>query len=631
MRFIAKLLRRKVLDTTPSSLNRSLGFFSLTALGIGATLGAGVYVLTGVVGKTVGPAIVLSFAISGFASVLSGLCYAEFGARVPRAGSAYVSVGKWGEDIAWGRFSHSFHPILLSLLPSISQVYAYVTVGELLAWTTGWQLLLEYIIGAASVARSWSGYLDALAGGRISNSLLSAFGGGMHIPGLASYPDIVAAAMTMLLSGVVSFGVKESAGLNNILTSINLSVIAFIIIAGCFYVKVDNFTPFAPSGFAGIFRGAATCFYAYVGFDVIATSAEEALQPSRNIPLSIIASLFLCMLAYMGVSGVVTLMVPFSTLDTTAPLAAAFGSHGAVWAQYIIAVGGVAGLSTSLMTCIFPMPRIIYAIASDGLLPEWLGRVHPRFNTPMVATMLCGSFAAVMALIFDITALADMMSIGTLVAYTLVAASVLVLRYREEEDAEDAAERRILSGVQGGGETYSMSEESSLLSAAAAGGGHESGGVNGALLADDSLCATREPGARFMIWGMRPYAASSAALSAFTAGISVASAVSVAFVNGFSPSQYLVYILYTLAGAGLSVALFSCFILSRIPSSKPKNVDFVVPWCPWIPLLAVTVNVYLMANLDPLTWVRFVVWCFIGSVIYFGYGIHNSKTNESKE
>ena len=518
----------------------------------------------------------------------------------------------------------------------------YVTVGELLAWTTGWQLLLEYIIGAASVARAWSGYLDALAGGRISTTLISAFNGGMSVPGLASYPDVVAAGMTMLLACIVSFGVKESTQVNNVLTSINLSVITFIIIAGCFYVKLENFTPFAPSGFAGIFRGAATCFYAYVGFDVIATSAEEALQPSRNIPLSIIASLFLCMLAYMGVSGVVTLMVPFSSLDTTAPLAAAFGARGAGWAQSIIAIGGVAGLSTSLMTCIFPMPRIIYAIASDGLLPEWLGRVDPRFKTPMVATMLSGTFAATMALIFDITALADMMSIGTLVAYTLVAASVLVLRYREEEEKEDATERKsktlqqmsLVGGAQGGefivpapvpfpAFDSAASENSSLL--------NDQTTSHHTLLDDDSLCAPRCAGtSRFLLYGMRPYGAASYAISAFTVGIAVASVISVSFVNGFSPSNAVVYIMYALAAGGLTVAFASCIILAKIPSSRPTNVDFIVPWCPWIPLLAVTVNVYLMANLDPLTWVRFVVWCVLGCFIYFGYGVHHSKAGQKK-
>jgi hypothetical protein len=419
--------------------------------------------------------------------------------------------------------------------------------------------------------------------------------------------------MTMLLAGVVSFGVKESAGLNNALTAINLSVIVFIIVAGCFFVRAENFVPFAPSGFSGVFRGAATCFYAYVGFDVIATSAEEALDPSRNIPLSIIASLLLCACAYMGVAGIVTLMVPYDTLDLSAPLATAFGAHGAQWAQYIIAIGGVAGLSTSLMTCIFPMPRIIYAIASDGLLPEWLGRVHPRFNTPMTATLLCGAFAALMALVFDISALADMMSIGTLVAYTLVAASVLVLRYKEEEDKENDAERRATI------EYTVESEDASLLVRR----------PSTSLLSDDSLCASRDTGGRFLLWGMRPYAAASTALVVFTAGSGMASAVAVALSNGWAPSSFVTALAYVFAAIGGAAALAACVVLARIPSGVPKNVDFVVPFCPWVPLLAVLINVYLLASLDPLTWVRFVVWCAIGCAIYFGYGINHSKAGDS--
>ena len=526
MRFIAKLLRRKVLDTSPSLLHRSLGFVSLTALGVGATLGAGVYVLTGVVGQKVGPAIVISFFISGVASILSGLCYAEFGSRVPRAGSAYV--------------------------------YAYVTVGELLAWTTGWQLLLEYIIGAASVARSWSGYLDSLAGQRLS-VWMNATLGGWTTPGLAQYPDVIAAAATLALAGIVSFGVKESTTLNNVLTALNLIVIAFMIIAGLFFVETKNFTPFAPTGFSGIFKGAATCFYAYVGFDVIATSAEEALNPSRTIPASIIASLLLCAFTYMGVAGVVTLMVPYATLDASAPLAAAFGAHGAQWAQYFIAVGGVAGLSTSLMTCIFPMPRIVYAISADGLLPPWVGRVHPRFGTPALATMLCGGFAAFMALIFDISALADMMSIGTLVAYTLVAASVLVLRYREEEDAEDAAAAAEASVEGVGGRRGSVrvtarlstggndadgedavdgeTETGALMGGrgggrrgGAGGGGREQTPSASTLSTSSPLLSSDFCSEAFELWGMRPYAAASFCLCLFVVGCSVASAVSVCVV-----------------------------------------------------------------------------------------------------
>ncbi|RYY33834.1 amino acid permease, partial [archaeon] len=275
--------------------------------------------------------------------------------------------------------------------------------------------------GGSSVARAWSGYVDSLAGGAISTYLNDTVGH-WHVSGLAAYPDFLAFGMTLFLSVICSIGVRESTIINNALTVTNVAVILFVCIAGAFFVDKQNFTPFAPFGVSGIFTGAATAFFSYVGFDVIATSAEEAKNPQRNIPIAIVTSLILCMLCYSAVSIVVCLMVPYYNLDPTAPLSKAFSATSAKWAGVVIAVGAVAGLSTSLMTCIFPMPRIIYAIASDGLLPAWLGRVHPRFNTPLVATMLC----------------------GTLLSYTLVSGSVLVLRYREHDARVEQARRKLL-------------------------------------------------------------------------------------------------------------------------------------------------------------------------------------------
>ena len=572
-RFLAKLLRRKPMlsDAHASPLQRTLGLLTLTALGVGATLGSGVYVLWGVVAQSVtGPAVIISFLISGFASVLSGLCYAEFGSRVPRAGSAYV--------------------------------YSYVTVGELLAWTTGWQLLLEYIIGASAVAVSLSGYVNNLFGGGVSAYIAGLPGGTWTLPGLTQTPDVLAAVLTMAFTLVVAAGVKESTRLNNFLTAINVAVILFVIFAGLGHVKAANFTPFAPYGFSGIFSGAATVFFCFVGFDVIATSAEEALQPSRNIPLSIVASLLICTVAYVAVAAIVCLMVPAASLDVSAPLAKAFEVVGLGWAATVIEIGAVAGLTTSLMTCVFPMPRIIYAIASDGLLPAWLGAVHPRTNTPVVATLLCGGLAASMALIFNIGTLADMMSIGTLVAYSLVCASVLVLRYKDFEERENRGE---------------------VASALASGR---------RLSAEEQLCAplpgsAMALGQRGFRWrGMRPFAAASSCLCAYLVGVTGASAISVALTGGAASSGDTLFVaLAAAAGLFLLLALAAVVALLRIPSSLPVGVDFVVPFCPWVPLAAIAVNVYLLASLSPYTWIRFSVWLALGTAIYFQYGISHSK------
>jgi amino acid transporter len=569
-RLLSRLLRRKPIEgaASESPLRRTLGLLTLTALGVGATLGSGVYVLWGVVAKnTTGPAVIISFLISGFASILSGLCYAEFGARVPRAGSAYV--------------------------------YSYVTVGELLAWTTGWQLLLEYIIGASAVAVSLSGYLNNLFGGAVSNAVGSLPGGTWAVPGLTQTPDVLAAGLTVAFTLVVAAGVKESTTLNNALTATNIAVILFVICAGLGHVKPENLSPFAPFGFSGIFSGAATVFFCFVGFDVIATSAEEALQPSRNVPLSIVGSLLICTVAYVAVAAVVCMMVPYQTLDVGAPLAKAFAAVGLGWAATIIEVGAVAGLTTSLMTCVFPMPRIIYAIASDGLLPAWLGAVHPRFGTPVVATLLCGGLAAALALIFDISTLADMMSIGTLVAYSLVCASVLVLRYKDFEEREARGE------VAAPGQAAAHRRPSSEERLCAPGGDGDSG---------------------FRLRGMRPFAAASACLGAFVLGAAGASAASVALTNGAGAGGGVaLYALYALLAGFLGLAVAAVATLTRVPSSLPVGVDFTVPFCPWVPLGAIAVNVYLLASLAPLTWARFGVWLAIGTGIYFGYGIKNSK------
>jgi amino acid transporter len=588
----ALMMRRKAIDTSPSQLARKLGVVDLTFLGVGATLGAGVYVLTGVIAKSAGPGVIVSFLVSGFAAILSALCYAEFGARVPRAGSAYV--------------------------------YSYVTMGEALAFTTGWQLLLEYIIGASSVARSWSGYLDTLAGGSISAAMGRALPA-MHVPGLAADPDFIAFGMTMLLACVCAIGVRESTMVNNLLTALNIGVILFVLSVGSAYVSEPNFTPFAPTGFTGMFSGASMAAYAYVGFDVIATSAEEAINPQRNIPLAIIGSLVLCACCYVGVSAVIVGMVPYATIDTAAPLAAAFAAHGAQWAKYIISVGAVCGLSTSLMTCIFPMPRIVYAIAQDGLLPAWLAAVHPRFNTPVLATLLCGFLAATMALIFDIVALADMMSIGTLISYTLVAVSILVLRFRDSELPEEGAAGG--DGGVGGRRGRTSSIETPLT--AAAGGARGARAASGApparrfspfgdafrVMSDGSMCVGGAPVSknRACVVALAWFLSGTAAACACAAGISIA---------GLTGT--VLWAVVGVAALGGLLGLGGAVAICMIPSTRPPEVAFLTPLFPYVPLVSIAVNLYLLANLSYLTWIRFVVWCVIGSAIYLGYGIKHS-------
>ena len=426
-----QLLATKSLDLLLSEmagdhrLRRVLGPVALTSLGVGAVIGAGIFVATGEAAhNTAGPALMMSYVIAGITCVLAALCYAEFASMAPVAGSAYT--------------------------------YAYATMGELFAWIIGWDLVLEYAVSAATVANGWSSYFqnvlrklgivlpEAIRGAPIAYD--AATGGFVATGALINLPAIVIVA---LITAVLVKGISESARFNTLMVAVKLLAVLLVIGVGAFYVNPDNWTPFAPYGWTGIsffgypvagqtdaggspvgmLAGSAIIFFAYIGFDSVSTHAEEARNPQRDVPIGIMASLLICTVLYIAVVAVLTGMVPYDQIDVNAGVAEAFHHVGLGWAEFVIAIAGVAGITSVLLVLMLSLPRVLLAMSRDGLLPtRFFADVHPRFQTPWRSTILIGLFVGVLAGLLPIGALLHMANIGTLFAFVIVCTAVLIMR-----------------------------------------------------------------------------------------------------------------------------------------------------------------------------------------------------------
>ncbi|HVM49466.1 MAG TPA: amino acid permease [Candidatus Acidoferrum sp.] len=450
---LGSLFRRKGLDrlvgetvAPEHQLKRALGPVQLTLLGVGAIIGAGIFSTVGTAAAGAaaeagasghlgaGPALVLSFVLVAIACGFAALCYSEFASMVPVSGSAYT--------------------------------YAYATLGELIAWIIGWDLILEYAVGNVAVAISWSDYFQSLLAGfklawpswlgtdyrtalQAVHDIAKARAGGVdpatlgdvvsrggqawaHAPRLIGLPiifNLPAVLIVALITWILVRGIKESAGFNSAMVILKLVIIAFFVVVGAFYVKPANWTPFAPNGFAGISSAAAIIFFAYIGFDAVSTAAEETRNPKRDVPIGIMGSLVVCTIIYIAVALVLTGMVKWDQFSGVAdPLAKAFSGRGMNWTAGIISFGAVFATTSVLLVFQLGQPRIFFSMARDGLLPPWAAKVHPRYRTPHVTTILTGVFVAVFAAVTNINEVVELCNIGTLFAFVLVAAGIVVLR-----------------------------------------------------------------------------------------------------------------------------------------------------------------------------------------------------------
>ena len=427
---------------TDQSLKRALGALNLTMLGIGAIIGTGIFVLTGTVAAlNAGPAVVLSFALAGIASIFAALCYSEFASLVPMAGSAYT--------------------------------YGYATLGELIAWIIGWDLVLEYALGAVTVAIGWSGYVVSflhdvgvdipavLSAARgtvlietadgwkaVSDALLQSISAGgvdpntlPHVTAIFNLPAVI---IIGLVTTLLVIGIKESANFNNVIVFVKVAVVLLFIIFAAHAVDPANWHPFIPSqtvkdgvpvagefGWSGVFTGAAIVFFAYIGFDAVSTAAQEAKNPQKDMPIGIIGSLLICTVLYIVVSGIATGVMSYKELNVPDPIAVVADRAGLGWMSTLIKLGAIAGLSSVILVMLLGQSRVFYSMSRDGLLPPFINKVHPKFKTPYLTSIVTGVVVAFFAAILPIRDAASLVSIGTLLAFVIVAVGILVLRVRE--------------------------------------------------------------------------------------------------------------------------------------------------------------------------------------------------------
>uniref|UniRef100_A0A8D1KH08 Cationic amino acid transporter C-terminal domain-containing protein n=1 Tax=Sus scrofa TaxID=9823 RepID=A0A8D1KH08_PIG len=596
--FGEKLVRRQPLEPRDGSEIPTLRLNTLNLVLFGVNIPTTrVYILAGAVAMYVaGPAIIISFLVVALFSLLSGFCFAELGARVPRSGSVYL--------------------------------YSYVTMGQLHAFITGWNLILHFGIATACVTRVWSYAFDSLIGNHISQVLEGTFS--EHMPSfLATYPDFVALALVLLIAGLLILGVHDSVLFAKVSTGINVLLLSFMILSGFIKGDLHNWQlteqdyklatsgssdsyslgllgsgGFVPFGFEGILQGAAMPFYSFFGFDAITTAGKETPNPQRSISWSLVIFISICFLAYSGVSAALTLMVPYYQIHPYSPLPQAFHHVGWAPAGYFVAVVILCALFYSLLVVMLTMSQLICAMAEDGLLFRGLGQIYARRGTPIVAILVSATLSGILAVLFQIHHLVELLSVGALLVYFLVAFSVLVLRYQPDQNfskKEKAEEEIEMEPIVGASPLESVPE---------------AGTSNPLKSLCNPISTTPTLKSGQIVYGC--------------AFLLVLLLTILSLLLALWPSQVFSGDPGFTAGAVLLLLLIAGItaIIWRQPQN-PSPLPFRVPALPVLPVLSIFVNVYLMMQLSSVTWAQFGIWNALGLAIYFGYGIRHSLEEKS--
>ncbi|GMN38959.1 hypothetical protein TIFTF001_008184 [Ficus carica] len=567
-------------------------------VGVGATIGAGVYILVGTVAREhAGPALTISFLIAGITAALSAFCYAELACRCPSAGSAYH--------------------------------YTYICIGEGVAWLVGWSLILEYTIGGAAVARGITPNLALFFEGE---SKLPAFLARHMIPGLGIVVDPCAALLVVIVTVLLCIGIKESSLAQMVVTTVNVGALLFIITAGGYlgyktgWTGYETKSGYFPFGINGMFAGSAIVFFSYIGFDSVTSTAEEVKHPQRDLPLGIAIALTICCMLYMLVSVVIVGLVPYYALDPDTPISTAFSSYGVQWAVYVITTGAVTALFASLLGSILPQPRILMAMARDGLLPSFFSDIDKNTQVPMKGTIVTGVFATALAFFMDVSQLAGMVSVGTLLAFTTVAVSVLILRYvpPDETPLSSSLQESIESVSSQFGGNIMGSDKNIFQSPGFYGSDGQYVHENGETQLGHPLIGKGMAPEQKREQTRRKIAA--CAITFLCVGILVFT--SVASAEGLHST-----LRYTFCGAGGALLVCSLIVLAFIPQDDARHSfghtgGFACPFVPFLPAACILINTFLLIDLGAATWIRVSVWLAIGALVYAIYGRkHSSLSN----